>query len=86
MTEASSGKMPMTVERLLISLWTRSSGLVEAILPQWAREGGVGGDVGFGVSERLGGVGIPGLQHPHYLAQLFSGGFGVERRSSPCDA
>ena len=34
-TEASSGKMPTTLLRRLISLLIRSSGFVEAILRQW---------------------------------------------------
>src|SRR3546814_2338475 len=37
MTEASSGKIPTTLERRLISLLIRSSGFVDAILRQCAR-------------------------------------------------
>ena len=33
-TEVSSGKMPTALDRRLISFWTHSMGLVEAILRQ----------------------------------------------------
>ncbi len=49
---ASSGKMPTTLVRRLISLLSRSSGLVEADLaPVRCREGGEGEDVGLGLVE-----------------------------------
>jgi hypothetical protein len=48
------GKIPTTLVRRLISLFTRSSGLVDQIFFQWAwGEGGEGADVGRCVSEHL---------------------------------
>ena len=49
MTEASLGKMPTTRARRLISLLSRSSGLVDQILDQWARGNAGRRGLGFGV-------------------------------------
>lgn len=40
-------------------------------------EGGVGGDVVFGLSQEFGGGGIAQFEHAHYLPQLVSGRFRV---------